>query len=263
MGVDLDKLTAPFPKSAIKERQGGGGRMLSYVEGHTVIHRLNEATGNCWDMHVQSIETRATPAGNLMIAHVQLTIPGHGTREGLGVQLVNERGGEDLVKGCITDGLKKAATLFGVGLELYGPDYEAGEVAPARQPAPMRQTQQPPRQPVPVNVQPGGGVMKDLSPRPQAGPGQITDKQVKYLFGLASEVNPDKDVSTEDFLHGQMAARFGVANVHELTKQQASQLVDWFKARDFIDAAPPPTPAALLEDDVPEEPEWLRNQTWQ
>ena len=28
-------------------------------------------------------------------------------------------------KGAVSDALKKAATLFGVGLELYGPDYEA------------------------------------------------------------------------------------------------------------------------------------------
>jgi hypothetical protein len=73
---------------------------------------------------------------------VALTIPGLGTREHIGVQAVEERGGEDLVKGAITDALKKAATLFGVGLELYGPDYEAGEVndAPPRNRSTSRNT---------------------------------------------------------------------------------------------------------------------------
>lgn len=139
MPVDLDKLTEPFPRTAIKQRAAGGGRMLDYVEGHTVIHRLNDATNNCWDMTVRSIESRQLGENTLMIAHVQLTIQHLGTREGLGVQMVHARGGEDLVKGCITDGLKKAATLFGVGLELYGADYAEGESAPQ----PQRQVSQP------------------------------------------------------------------------------------------------------------------------
>lgn len=126
--VDVARLTAPFPREAIKVRQGGGGRMLEYVEGHAVIRRLNDASGNHWDMEVKSIDSRQLGSNTLMVARVALTLPGLGTREGLGVQLVSERGGEDLVKGCVTDALKKAATLFGVGLELYGPDYEADAV---------------------------------------------------------------------------------------------------------------------------------------
>ncbi len=52
----------------------------------------------------------------------------------MGVQKVSERGGEDLVKGAITDAMKKAATLFGVALELYGPDYGAEPDAPTMTP---------------------------------------------------------------------------------------------------------------------------------
>jgi len=118
--VDTATLTKPFPKNAIKQRQGGGGKMLDYVETHSVIHRLNEATANCWDFKV----TRFEQTGDLIIALGELTIPGLGTRTGTGVQKVTERGGEDLVKGAVSDCLKKAATLFGVGLELYGIDYE-------------------------------------------------------------------------------------------------------------------------------------------
>ena len=151
------------------------------------------------------------------------------------------------------------ASTSAIGRALANMGYaKSGADRPSRQEMEkvVRHEPTPLRHPQPV---PPGDV-----PRPQAGPGQITDKQVKYLFGLASEVNPDKGVSGEAFLHGQMAARFpGVAHVHELTRHQASQLVDWFKARDFIDAAPPPGPPALIEDDVPVEPEWLRNQTWQ
>ncbi len=115
------KLMEPFPREAIKTRQGGGNTRLSYIEGHTVIHRLIAATDNRFDLRVLNVEQK----GDLLTALVELTIPGLGSRQHMGVQKVSERGGEDLVKGAITDAMKKAATLFGVGLELYGPDYGA------------------------------------------------------------------------------------------------------------------------------------------
>lgn len=117
------RLMAPFPREAIKQRQGGRGKMLDYVEGHSVIHRLIAATNNQFDLRVLSVDQK----GDLMTALVELTIPGLGSRQHMGVQKVAPNAGEDLVKGAITDALKKAATLFGVGLELYGPDYEADE----------------------------------------------------------------------------------------------------------------------------------------
>jgi len=120
-GVNLEILTRPFPPEAIKQREGGGRRKLSYVEAHTVIRRLNEATGFNWSFSV----LKETQEGDLLKAHVCLTIPGLGSREHVGVQKISANGGEDLHKGAISDGLKKAATLFGVGLELYGNDYEA------------------------------------------------------------------------------------------------------------------------------------------
>jgi hypothetical protein len=54
-------LTKPFPASAIKTRQGGGGSSLSYIEGETVIRRLIAATGNRFDVKVLGVE--AKPAG--------------------------------------------------------------------------------------------------------------------------------------------------------------------------------------------------------
>lgn len=123
MSTDIEKLTRPFPKNAIKRREGARGRVFDYVETHTVIHRLNEATDNCWDFRITHQDWR----GDLLIVTGELSIPGLGTRTGTGVQKISDGGGEDLVKGAASDCLKKAATLFGVALELYGPDYEAGE----------------------------------------------------------------------------------------------------------------------------------------
>lgn len=128
--IDLERLVAPFPKEAHQTRQGGGGKALTYLATHSVIHRLNDATVNRWDFRL----TRFELIGDTYVAIGELSIPGLGTRTGIGVQKVAERSGEDLIKGVASDCLKKCATLFGVGLELYGPDYEdevaeAGEAA--------------------------------------------------------------------------------------------------------------------------------------
>lgn len=140
--VNIEILTRPFPPEAIKTREGGGKKRLSYVEAHTVIRRLNEATRFNWNFQV----LREERDGDLLKALVRLTIPGLGSREHIGVQKVSPNGGEDLHKGAISDGLKKAATLFGVGLELYGPDYEDESYADQQQQQgptrPQPQTQQ-------------------------------------------------------------------------------------------------------------------------
>lgn len=149
-GVDLDRLTRPFPAQAVLQRTGAGGKSLSYLPTHTVIHRLNDATANRWDFRL----TRLDLMGDTYVAVGELTIPGLGTRTGIGVQRVADRAGEDLVKGAASDCLKKCATLFGVGIELYGPDYEAGEVestaatAGAGETAPMANRHQASRAPV-------------------------------------------------------------------------------------------------------------------
>lgn len=127
-----DELCKPFPPQALKQRTIGGGKQATYVETETVIRRLNHATGHNWTFAITRFEWR----DDLLIALGELTIPGMGTRTGTGVQRV-QGNADDLVKGAASDALKKAATLFGVGLELYGPDLETGEipnVPPARQP---------------------------------------------------------------------------------------------------------------------------------
>lgn len=132
--VDLTKLTQPFPKEAIKSRPGGG-RSFSYVDGQTVIRRLNAATNNCWNFKV--LDYHKDEALNAITARVALELPGLGWREHIGLQEIGKNQGIDaVVKGAISDALKKAATLFGVGLELYGPDFE--EDSPAQE-APVQQ----------------------------------------------------------------------------------------------------------------------------
>jgi recombination DNA repair RAD52 pathway protein len=127
---EIDKiLTRPFPTLAVRERAGRGNTRLSYLEGQTVIRRLNEIEN--WSLEIKDRDTFTTKdkSGNetqVMLTVVALTIPGKGTREGVGVQSMQQAGsgGEDIVKGSLTDALKNAAKFFNIGLDLYGPDYE-------------------------------------------------------------------------------------------------------------------------------------------
>lgn len=115
----LQTLMRPFPPNEIKERSGGGGTKLKYVSGASVIKRLIEATGGNYSTRLIQQQFLTIGGKDAMLVVVELEIPNLGSKQGFGVQILNERGGEDLYKGAFTDGLKKAATQFGVGLELY------------------------------------------------------------------------------------------------------------------------------------------------
>lgn len=141
--VNYDVLMRPFPQQAIKQRRGANGVALSYVEAHTVIRRLVEATGNEFDFRVLGIDIQ----DNLVMATVELAI-GNSKRQQVGTVRMNGGNNDDAVKAAISDGLKKAATLFSVGLELYGPDYEAQ----LTQPGPAAR----PAQTTPVQAKPQG-----------------------------------------------------------------------------------------------------------
>lgn len=147
--VNLDVLTKAFPADAVKRRKGGGGKFFDYVQGHAVIHRLNDATGNNWSFRVKSVEIQIIgqppKEQKLLIAIGELEIPGHGVRSGMGVQVFADGSGEDLAKGVLTDCLKKCATLFGVALELYGPDYEDDDTESAQAEASHLDRHAPPR----------------------------------------------------------------------------------------------------------------------
>ena len=44
--IDIqNELDAPIPRSAVSQRQGGGGKSLSYLAGHYIIDRLNKIFG--------------------------------------------------------------------------------------------------------------------------------------------------------------------------------------------------------------------------
>ena len=131
-----------LPDQLIKQREGGGKKILSYVSGSTVIDLLNEAFGYLWswdvvEQFVQESQPKFNPRydkepqpqgpvahvrGNLTIPIVQedgtvvmITKSGFGSKTVLGGQADQEH----IFKAAATDALKKAASLFGIGAQLY------------------------------------------------------------------------------------------------------------------------------------------------
>ena len=149
--MNRELLERPFAPAQIKQRRGRNG-LLDYVEGHSVIHRLNEALAGAWSFEITHHEIREE----------EVLVLGKLSAEGVtkmqwGVsQVTREKGsgalvslGDDL-KAAATDAMKKCATFLGVGLHLYA-DKPLNGRAPAARPAsngvPARATAAPPSVP--------------------------------------------------------------------------------------------------------------------
>lgn len=118
--MKADVLRRPFPPEQVKQRQGQNGKVLSFVETHAVIARLNEAV-DAWSFEIARHE----------VLEEEVVVVGRLTADGVvkmsfgGAQITRDRSGRlvsiaDDLKAAGSDALKKAASLLGVGLELYG-----------------------------------------------------------------------------------------------------------------------------------------------
>jgi hypothetical protein len=113
-------LEHPFDPAQIKQRRGRNG-VLDYVEGHTVIARLNAALDGAWSFEVVAHEIR----DHEVLVLGKLTVAGIVKMQFGASQVTRDREtkalislGDDL-KAAATDALKKCATFLGVGLHLY------------------------------------------------------------------------------------------------------------------------------------------------
>jgi len=122
--MNRELLEKPFEKEQIKQRKGNFGDTIDYVEAHAVIQRLNDAFDGQWSFEVISQENNGT---QVMVLG-KLTADGVSkTQFGCSSITTNSKTGEivslgDDWKAATSDALKKSASLFGIGLHLYGAD---------------------------------------------------------------------------------------------------------------------------------------------
>jgi len=186
--MNRELLETPFTPAQIKQRKGRNG-MLDYVEGHSVIQRLNEALEGAWSFEIVHHEIREE----------EVLVIGRLSADGIvkmafgGSQITRERESGQLVsitddlKSAGTDSLKKCATFLGVGLHLYAEKPLAGRAPAARGPAapprPAEAPRPPARTPVngtrPGNGQPGNGRSNGH------GNGAATPRQLDAIWKVA------------------------------------------------------------------------------
>jgi hypothetical protein len=205
-------LEKPFDATQIRQRRGRTGGVLDYVEGHTVIARLNEAFEGAWSFEIAWHEIRETEVlvlGKLTAAGVTKCQFGSSavTRDRETKQPVSL--GDDL-KAAGTDAMKKCATFLGVGLHLYAekPLRGAGPPGPPRPPgggAPRPPAPAPPTRPPAASASMGTppGPSNTAAPPGPAGParssapparseghallrgGRITPRQLAAIWRVA------------------------------------------------------------------------------
>jgi hypothetical protein len=192
--MNKEILRRPFPPELVKQREGQNGKMLSYIETHAVIERLNEGC-DTWSFEVVQHH----------VYKVEVVVVGKLTADGVikmafgGSAITFNNAGKvvslaDDLKAAASDALKKCASLLGVGLELYA----RKSAAAGRARAPQTDS---------TAKAPGAAPEADGA----------TDKQLSAIQGICRR----KRVSRDE-LAAILERRVGKKQLRELTRREAS-----------------------------------------
>ena len=199
-------LEKPFLDSEIKHREGNHGT-VSYVDGATVIQRLNDSFDGNWSFEIS--DYGHDEDNNVVWAVCKLTAENVVKMQfGSSSVTLNKTTQKpvaivDDMKAAATDALKKAASLFGIGIGLWKNEART-------QSAPSPDT-------VPVSVPTSQASTTQLTT------GRLSQKQFGYIQNLARENGMTK---RELDLHCQ--AKFGGVVLAHITKHEASLLIEEF-----------------------------------
>ncbi len=213
-------LSQPLDPTLVSQRKGRGGRVFDYLEGHAVIDQANKIFGfGGWgmelvgDVTLRRIETVDAQTGEVKVsqvysAPVRVTVAGALPRTDIGVHPVTEDtpdGHDTAIKGCVTDGMKRAFRSFGsqFGNDFYG-DQSSTNVSPQPQRVPAQAR---------VNGKPA-----------QAQPKGRNDAQAQTLRKRLVEIATEQGFD-EDGLHTAVANRTG-KSIDNLTAEELGPLVE-------------------------------------
>jgi hypothetical protein len=201
--MNREILCRPFGPEQIRQRKGRAGGTLSYVETHAIIARLNEGCDR-WDFEIAEHSVH----DNEVIVLGKLTADGVVKTAFGGAAVTIDSQNRvvsiaDDLKAAASDALKKAASLLGVGLELYG---GACKAKPLDGPQADRSS-------------------ADTAAREAAIADRVTARQLGAIHGSCRRLGVD-----HDDLIGLVHERFGKSKVEHLTKAEASEVIDHFHA---------------------------------
>lgn len=198
--MNRDILCRPFPPEQVRHRPGQNGKTLTYIDVAAVIARLNEAV-DVWHFEVLKHE----------IFDEEVVVLGKLTADGIikmafgSSAITREAGGRavsvgDDLKASSSDALKKAASLLGCALELYGGAAPASPPRPGPKPGPRPET--------------------GASPPPPAPADRLTSRQAGAVHAAARRRNISRD-----HLAALLQQRTGKDRVELLSRREASDLI--------------------------------------
>ena len=130
----LKALGSPTPKPLIRARKGQGGKVFYYVPTSFVIGILNRHFRGNWSTQLDVIHIPSSIKKGVddnVVVKIRLTAVANGisvTKEQFGEQVIpiSDSGSlgmslGDALKSAGSDALRKAASLFGVAIDLYNP----------------------------------------------------------------------------------------------------------------------------------------------
>ncbi len=205
--MNRELLEKPFDPEQIKQREGHFGKMLDYIEGHSVIQRLNDAFDAKWSFEilehkVLSETDEVIVLGKLSASEVVKTQFGSSriTRAKESGEMISLA--DDLKAGA-TDALKKAATLLGVGLKLYNDGNPTGR-----------------QQNSSSNHSDGRNDGNRSKGNSNHGNNRISSKQHKYILNLIKDLG-----MTRSEINQQCAKAYGSVLDH-ISRNDASSLIE-------------------------------------
>lgn len=240
----LEVVTRPLPREQVKQRPGKGGMTFNYISADLVIELLNEAFDRSWSTKILSSEVH----DNTVVIGLELSVPdenGHPVvKQQFGSCDVGRgMGFGEAFKGAASDALKKAATLLGLGLELYH-DEEVAAPAPrlpqakppqGRLAAPQKAAPAPPSPPRAPSAPKGGNPFANgngngngstasvpapkpaAPPAPRNVPAPAASRANPFASGASNDSGPNST---------QMNAMVNLAAKKNLSQEQMIALAD-------------------------------------
>lgn len=254
-------LEEKIPRSAVAQREGGGGRSLSYLPGHYVISRINKIFGPFgWASDVKALDLihsgEIEKFGKKTFtvhykALIRLVVQGpdgvatEHTDVGYGDGSDKENIGkahELAMKEAITDGIKRCAKNLGGSMGLYLYDKDQTMVEDGR---PSSVSEKPsagkpvtadrPGQPTP-NASTSSEGRKTNPPvtRPSAQGAHADRELVNKSINAHSKIviaKSSDQTQAKEKLKGDMRAKYGTDEKERLTDDQATEFLAELKAR--------------------------------
>jgi recombination DNA repair RAD52 pathway protein len=234
------ELNELIPTNLVKQREGGGGKQLSYLEGHTVIGALNRIFGPLnWASETKEMEClyqgEVTNSYGKKInyvsyrAKVRLVVVGpdgkatEHTLNGFGDGQDRDNIGkahELAIKEAETDALKRAAKNLGniMGLELYSKERNAERDAE--------------REEEPAKQKDSKVAQKASGKKPANEPASSDERsKVLKLITATSKVVVERSKATLDDLKAELKKRYDVDSKDSLTLDQAKEFLGYLNEK--------------------------------